>query len=156
MYKVSEAAELIGVEKIEIFEKLINHKSLLDPVIKKQDGVTYFDDHAIDVLKTLFFGSSHSPDSENEQAATKMGNHETPVEIKTVKMKSRFEKDREILYNKIEILKNELTNLDNELEMKDDMLKSYQKKILEDMESIHRLQYSIMKDMEKQVKNKHV
>lgn len=150
LYKVSEAAEIIGVEKVDIFEKMITHKSLLDAMIKKQDGVTYFDERAIDVLKTLFFGGQVS-NSQMESNDDLGEVNEPKNDIKVVKMKSKFEKDREILYDKIEILKNELFNLDTELEMKDEMIHKYQRKMIEDMEQINKLQYTIMKQIEKQV-----
>lgn len=137
MYKVSEVAELLGVEKTEIFEKMITHKSLLDPNISKVDGVTYFDDRGYEILKTLL--SKH---------------HEEPIvndrfETRPVKSLTKFEKERDILYDKIEILKNELFNLDSELELKDDMIIKYQLKLAEDVENINKLQFSIMKKYEK-------
>ena len=50
---------------------------------------------------------------------------------------------------KIDILKNELYNLDSELELKDDMIIKYQLKLADDVESINKLQFSIMKKYEK-------
>jgi len=137
MYKVSDVAELIGVEKTEIFEKIITHKSLLDPNISKIDGVTYFDERGYEILRTLF-----SKKKEDPQLNDKSDNRPT----KTV---TRFEKERDILYDKIDILKNELFNLDSELELKDEMILKYQLKLAEDVESINKLQYSIMKKYEK-------
>ncbi|WP_281095082.1 hypothetical protein [Fusibacter bizertensis] len=138
MYKVSDVAELIGVEKTEIFEKMITHKALLDPNISKVDGVTYFDDRGFEILKTLF---------------SKV-NDETVIEkseIKPIKSVSKFEKERDILYDKVDILKNELFNLDSELELKDEMILKYQDKLIEDIEHINRLQYMLMKKYEKAV-----
>ncbi|MDH8679186.1 hypothetical protein QE109_13585 [Fusibacter bizertensis] len=138
VYKVSDVAELIGVEKTEIFEKMITHKALLDPNISKVDGVTYFDDRGFEILKTLF---------------SKV-NDETVIEkseIKPIKSVSKFEKERDILYDKVDILKNELFNLDSELELKDEMILKYQDKLIEDIEHINRLQYMLMKKYEKAV-----
>lgn len=138
MYKVSDVAELIGVEKTEIFEKMITHKALLDPNISKIDGVTYFDDRGFEILKTLF--SRVNDDSVIEKN-----------EIKPIKSVSKFEKERDILYDKVDILKNELFNLDSELELKDEMILKYQDKLIEDIEQINRLQYMLMKKYEKTV-----
>lgn len=138
VYKVSDVAELIGVEKTEIFEKMITHKALLDPNISKVDGVTYFDDRGFEILKTLF----------------SRVNDETVIEkseIKPIKSVSKFEKERDILYDKVDILKNELFNLDSELELKDEMILKYQDKLIEDIEHINRLQYMLMKKYEKAV-----
>lgn len=138
VYKVSDVAELIGVEKTEIFEKMITHKALLDPNISKIDGVTYFDDRGFEILKTLF--SRINDDAFIEKN-----------EIKPIKSVSKFEKERDILYDKIDILKNELFNLDSELELKDEMILKYQDKLIEDIEQINRLQYMLMKKYEKAV-----
>ncbi|GAB6107500.1 hypothetical protein [Fusibacter bizertensis] len=138
VYKVSDVAELIGVEKTEIFEKMITHKALLDPNISKIDGVTYFDDRGFEILKTLF--SRINDDTFIEKN-----------EIKPIKSVSKFEKERDILYDKIDILKNELFNLDSELELKDEMILKYQDKLIEDIEQINRLQYMLMKKYEKAV-----
>lgn len=137
MYKVSDVAELIGVEKTEIFEKMITHKSLLDPNISKIEGVTYFDERGYEILRTLFSRKKEEPVLSDKS------------ETRPVKSITKFEKERDILYDKIDILKNELFNLDSELELKDEMILKYQLKLAEDVESINKLQYSIMKKYEK-------
>ena len=137
MYRVSDVAELIGVEKTEVFEKMITHKSLLDPNISKIDGVTYFDERGYEILRTLFSKKKEEP----------LINEKT--EGRPAKTITKFEKERDILYDKIDILKNELFNLDSELELKDEMILKYQLKLAEDVESINKLQYSIMKKYEK-------
>ena len=129
----------MGVEKTEIFEKMISHKNLLDSNILKVDGVTYFDDRGFEILKTLFSKSG------DEHA------HFEKTDSKQNKPASKFDKERDILYDKIDILKNELLNLDSELELKDDMILKYQFKLAEDVESINKLQYSIVKKYEKVV-----
>ncbi len=137
MYRVSELADLIGVEKTEIFEKMITHKSLLDPNISKVDGVTYFDERGYEILRTLF---------------SKKQEELNPIErldSKPLKSVSKFEKEKDILYDKIEILKNELINLDSELELKDDMILKFQIKLNEDFEALTRLQSMMAKKIEK-------
>lgn len=137
MYKVSELADLIGVEKTEIFEKMITHKSLLDPNISKVDGVTYFDERGYEILRTLF-SKKHDDVSSIER-----------VESKPLKSVSKFDKEKDILYDKIEILKNELFNLDSELELKDDMILKFQIKLNEDFEALNKLQFMMAKKFEK-------
>lgn len=137
MYKVSELADLIGVEKTEIFEKMITHKYLLDPNISKVDGVTYFDERGYEILRTLF--SKKNDESHPIERA----------ESKPQKSVSKFDKEKEILYDKIEILKNELFNLDSELELKDDMILKFQIKLNEDFEALNRLQSTMIKKIEK-------
>ena len=139
MYRVSEIADLIGIEKTEVFEKLITHKSLLDPNIVKVDGVTYFDERGYEILRTLF-SKSRDDNSGNEKN-----------EVKPTKSLSKFDREREILYDKIEILRNEIANLDSELELKDEMILKFHFKMNEDLESINKLQNQIMKNDEKAV-----
>lgn len=137
MYKVSELADLIGVEKTEIFEKMISHKSLLDPNISKVDGVTYFDERGYEILRTLFFKGG----DENH--------HYEKTEVKPLKSISKFDREKDILYDKIEILKNELFNLDSELELKDDMILKLQIKLNDDVEALNKLQSMMAKKFEK-------
>lgn len=145
MYKVSDAADIIGVEKVEIFEKMITHKALLDPNISKQEGVTYFDERGLEILKTLFHTSTeHNQSVKNEE-------HEGSKEHKPNKIKSRQDKEYDILKRKIEIITNELANLDQELEMKDELLSKYQFKLLEDLDMISKLQYALLKKFERSV-----
>jgi hypothetical protein len=139
MYKVSELADLLGVEKTEIFEKMITHKSLLDPNISKVDGVTYFDERGYEIIRTLF--SKGTDDTHQYERS----------ENKPVKSISKFDKEKDILYDKIEILKNELLNLDSELELKDDMILKFQIKLSEDVEALNKLQSMMTKKFEKVV-----
>ena len=145
MYKVSEAADIIGVEKVEIFEKMISHKALLDPNISKQDGVTYFDDRGLEILKTLFHASLEPNQNPSDDEV------EGIKEVKNSKVKSRQDKEYDILKRKLEIITSELSNLDQELEVKDEQVAKYQFKLLEDLEVISKLQYSLLKKLERSV-----
>ena len=118
MYKVSEVAEVIGVEKTEIFEKMITHKTLMDPNIHKKDGVTYFDERGLEILKTLFSKDISSSPGEFDNFKLEQQNDS----IKKNRPLSKFERDRKILIDKMDILRNELMNLDMELKLKDEMI----------------------------------
>ncbi|MBF4695448.1 hypothetical protein [Fusibacter ferrireducens] len=145
MYKVSEAADIIGVEKVEIFEKMITHKALLDPNISKQDGVTYFDERGLEILKTLF----HSSLEQNQDVSSE--DVDIIKDAKPNKLKSRQDKEYDILKRKLEIITDELLNLDQELEVKDELVAKYQFKLLEDLDVISKLQYGILKKFERSV-----
>ncbi|GAU75778.1 hypothetical protein [Fusibacter sp. 3D3] len=145
MYKVSEAADIIGVEKVEIFEKMITHKALLDPNISKQDGVTYFDERGLEILKTLF----HTSLDLNQSSTSDDMDH--IKDVKQNKIKSRQDKEYDILRRKLEIITDELTNLDQELEIKDELMAKYQFKLLEDLDVISKLQYGLLKKLERSV-----
>lgn len=145
LYKVSEVAEVIGVEKTEIFEKMITHKTLMDPNIHKKDGVTYFDERGLEILKTLFSKDISSSPGEFDNFKTEHQNDS----IKKNRPLSKFERDRKILIDKMDILKNELLNLDMELKLKDEMILKFQVKVNEDIEALNRFQYALLKKIEK-------
>lgn len=145
MYKVSEVAEVIGVEKTEIFEKMITHKTLMDPNIHKKDGVTYFDERGLEILKTLFSKDISSSPGEFDNLKLEHQNES----IKKNRPLSKFERDRKILIDKMDILKNELMNLDMELKLKDEMILKYQVKVNEDIEALNRFQYALLKKIER-------
>lgn len=145
MYKVSEVAEVIGVEKTEIFEKMITHKTLMDPNIHKKDGVTYFDERGLEILKTLFSKDISSSPGEFDNFKLEQQNDS----IKKNRPLSKFERDRKILIDKMDILKNELMNLDMELKLKDEMILKYQVKVNEDIEALNRFQYALLKKIER-------
>ena len=145
LYKVSEVAEVIGVEKTEIFEKMITHKTLMDPNIHKKDGVTYFDERGLEILKTLFSKDISSSPGEFDNFKLEQQNDS----IKKNRPLSKFERDRKILIDKMDILKNELMNLDMELKLKDEMILKYQVKVNEDIEALNRFQYALLKKIER-------
>lgn len=100
MYRVSEVATLLSVEKTDIYEKMISHKSLIDPNVKKSDGITYITERGLEILGALF-------SKEIDKAIKK--------DVVKNRQPSKFEKDRTILYNKIAILKTEIKKLDKEM-----------------------------------------
>jgi hypothetical protein len=145
LFKISEISEMLGVEKTEIFEKMITHKELLDNNIKKVDGVTYFDERGVEILRMLLL-KQETPNDVAEVQEELLTEEAKP---KRSRMTSKFDRERNILYDKMEILKNELFNLDTQLEMKDEMILKYQTRILQDMDHINKLQYTLMKKYEK-------
>ena len=152
LFKISEISEMLGVEKTEIFEKMITHKELLDNNIKKVDGVTYFDERGVEILRMLLL-KQETPNDVAEVQEELLTEEAKP---KRSRMTSKFDRERNILYDKMEILKNELFNLDTQLEMKDEMILKYQTRILQDMDHINKLQYTLMKKYEKSMEWLHV
>jgi hypothetical protein len=133
------------VEKTEIFEKMITHKTLMDPNIHKKDGVTYFDERGLEILKTLFSKDISSSPGEFDNFKLEQQNDS----IKKNRPLSKFERDRKILMDKMDILRNELMNLDMELKLKDEMILKYQVKVNEDIEALNRFQYALLKKIER-------
>ncbi len=143
MHKISEVAELLLVEKTEIFAKLISHKSLLEPNIKKIDGVTYFDQRGVEILKTLL----NKPTSIDEQPPVA---EEAEVEVlseEPVRKQplTRYEKERKVYMDQIEILKAELVRLDDELAVKDALIEDYQDKLDKTLETFNAHQLVLLK-----------
>lgn len=152
MYKISEVAELLAVEKTDIFAKLISHKSLLDPNIKKVDGVTYFDQRGVEILKTLLSKTNVTVDdsyvdSEPEDEDVHLNQTETS---KPYTM-SKFEKDRRILLDQIDILHKEMQKLDDEIALKDNLILGYQIKLDEDFEILGKFQQQMLKKINRAV-----
>jgi len=113
----------------------------LESNIKKVDGVTYFEEQAITILKTLFYGSTQNSTSTDANEHSE----KNQIEKRIVKVRSKFERERDILYDKINILKYEIGNLDEALKMKDDQIFSFHKKLSDDLDVINRLQARISK-----------
>ncbi|MGX8796516.1 hypothetical protein ACR6HW_10630 [Fusibacter sp. JL298sf-3] len=143
MYKISEVAELLLVEKTEIFAKLISHKSLLEPNIKKIDGVTYFDQRGVEILKTLLnkpASMEEQPPVPEEAEAEVLS--EEPVRKQPL---TRYEKERKVYMDQIEILKAELLRLDEELAVKDALIEDYQDKLDKTLETFNAHQLVLLK-----------
>lgn len=152
MYKISEVAELLAVEKTDIFAKLISHKSLLDPNIKKVDGVTYFDQRGVEILKTLLSKTNVTVDdsyvdSEPEDEDVHLSQTETSKPY----IMSKFEKDRKILLDQIDILHKEMQKLDDEIALKDNLILGYQIKLDEDFEILGKFQQQMLKKINRAV-----
>lgn len=146
LYKIGDVAELLKVEKTDIFAKLISHKSLLEPNIKKVEGVTYFEERGLEVLKTLFYKKDKESIKESVDARKSLDDSFSTEHKKTL---SKYEREKNILYDQIEILNNELTKLDMEIELKDQMLLSFHEKLLEDLEILSKFQNHLLKNVDK-------
>ena len=117
----------------------------MDPNIHKKDGVTYFDERGLEILKTLFSKDISSSPGEFDNFKLEQQNDS----IKKNRPLSKFERDRKILIDKMDILKNELMNLDMELKLKDEMILKYQVKVNEDIEALNRFQYALLHKIER-------
>lgn len=153
MYKVSEVADLLSVEKTDIFEKMISHKALLEPNIKKIDGVTYFDQRGLEILKTLLLKNDISlevVEDKSKMVEKTFDLGETSENMKS-STPSKFEKNRKSFLEQIEILKSELLKLDEEIALKDDLILGYQQKIFEDLDLIGKYQQQMLKKISRMV-----
>jgi uncharacterized protein (DUF2225 family) len=141
LYKISEVADLFGIEKTEVFEKMISHRNLLDPNIHKQDGVTYFTEHGLEILRTLMGIETHSTNTDQEMPDI----NET---IRKSRPLGKVDREKKILLDKMDILIHEINALDQELILKDEMISKYQDKLDDELEAMNRFQSIILKNLE--------
>lgn len=66
LYRVSEIAELMGLSKVSVYNRINHNKDRLKPYISKDKGVTYINDKGFTVLKELFTDFTEEPDQEIE------------------------------------------------------------------------------------------
>lgn len=66
MYKIGEVANMLNVEKVVIFEKLISKSKEIEPYITKEKGITYFTEFGVTVMDALIYGRP-IPSEPNEE-----------------------------------------------------------------------------------------
>lgn len=60
MYKVKEAADALGVTRVEVFEILLSQRELFEPYVEKQNSITYISEPGLALLRqTLESGLKH-------------------------------------------------------------------------------------------------
>ncbi len=55
MYKVKDAADQLGVSRVEIFEILLSRREEFNPYVIKNNSITYITDEGMILLKSVFF-----------------------------------------------------------------------------------------------------
>lgn len=141
MYKISEVADLFGIEKTEVFEKMITHRSLLDANIHKQDGVTYFTEHGLEILKTLL-------GIENSSTKAEPDSIDQGDSARKLRPLGKVDREKKILLDKMDILINEINALDQELILKDEMITKYQDRLDDELEAMNKFQGVLLKNLE--------
>lgn len=125
MYKLSEIAENFNVERTEIIEALIDHRTLLNDHVEKKMGITYVDDRGIEILyKLLIAPSRENINDDNPQNKNKISKY------KTEEFKDFINIEEKLRLN-ISELKNDILALDTKIQKKDKFLIDYQEKLLE-------------------------
>jgi len=125
MYKLSEIAENFNVERTEIIEALIDHRTLLDDHVVKKMGITYVDDRGIEILYKLLIAPSNANEIQDKPLKkNKISKYNTE------EFKDYINIDEKLRLN-ISELKNDILALDTEIQKKDKFLIDYQEKLLE-------------------------
>ncbi len=103
MYKVSEAAELLGVDNTKIYEQLIINRALLEPVTRKDQGVLYFESEGVRLLAKVL---------------------QVKIDAARIRRGILTDSERELLKlrQQVEILQNEVKSLDREIMELDERL----------------------------------
>ncbi|HKL42322.1 MAG TPA: hypothetical protein VJ962_07075 [Clostridia bacterium] len=125
MYKLSEIAENFNVERTEIIEALIDHRTLLDDHVEKKMGITYVDDRGIEILYKLLIEPLKV--KENKDKPLKKNRIS---KYNTEEFKDYINIEEKLRLNITE-LKNDILALDTEIQKKDKFLIDYQEKLLE-------------------------
>jgi len=124
MYKISEVAEMLSIEKVKIFEALIVHDEVLSPFVIKERHLSYITEDGVKELERLVFGIVAETEDEyiEETVSVEVNDevdHLDEFIDKTIRKK-------EILKNEIIDLKRQINILDKELRMKDEAIQHYQ------------------------------
>lgn len=125
MFKVSEVAEMLSVEKIKIFEALILHDDTLAPYVTKERHLTYVSEVGVRKLEQLLF--SNIPDAvveviEEEEKEYNQLTEDDRLEQFIIKN----EQKKHELRNELIDLKRQVNVLDREIRMKEEAIQNYQ------------------------------
>ena len=170
MYKINEAADLLKVTRVEIFEKLLSQRELFNPYIEKINGVTWISDAGIAKLKETIFEKKISPQEVLEQLvvehlsgqslSSEVLDLKSFEEVKQDKNQSSLLMDRQLykskfysrealnknkeslagLRQKIRQLRNQILTSDSELKRKEDAISHYQQILKDDLDWIKNLE----------------
>ncbi len=113
MRMIGEVAELLGLETVKIFEKIITNKKVMAPFIEKDRGVTYISDEGIEQLKVLFDLVEKREDTiiEESKGEEKIERH---LQEEILSLKERLETKKE-----------RMSTLDGEIKRMDEMIDTY-------------------------------
>lgn len=134
MYKVSEIAEMLAVEKVKIFEALIVHDEILNPYVVKERHLSYLTDEGVKALEKIIFGIEPEIEESYQEVLV-----EELIETETDHLDDfilKNENKKKALKNQIIELKREINILDKDLRMKDQAILHYQNIFEEDMKWI--------------------
>lgn len=53
MYKVKEAADLLGVTRVDVFEILLSQRELFEPYVDKSNSITYISEEGLELLRQM-------------------------------------------------------------------------------------------------------
>lgn len=141
MYKVSEVAEMLAVEKVKIFEALIVHDHVLSPYVTKERHLSYFSEEGVKELEKILFGIEEELESNLPIEEVEYIVENEPDYLDDFINKNSLKKDQ--LRKEIIDLKREINSLDKELRLKDEAILHYQSIFEEDLNWINKIEKKI-------------
>lgn len=139
MFKVSEVAEMLSVEKVKIFEALIVHDEQLVPFIKKERHLTYISENGVRALELLLFNKETIVDVIDD-VEEMVGNEHVLHDDHMDKFIKKNSEKKNQLRNEIIDLKRKLNVIDKELRNQDDAILHYQEILTDDLTWLAKLE----------------
>jgi len=141
MYKIGEVANLLNVEKVVIFEKLISKSKDIEAHIVKEKGITYFTDFGVEVMNALIYGLPIPEETKKElilesTVATEDLKDELDEDYISSEDIKRINEERARIKKEIMVCRNNLIAIDGQHVQLDEALKHYQEMIKEDLDWI--------------------
>ncbi len=140
MYKISEVAEMLSVEKVKIFETLIVHDEVLSSFVTKERHLSYISDEGVRKIERIIFDLPEPIEEIEKEIEIIIPNlDEDCLEDESQEENSLDKKivecieKRNELKNEIIDLKRQVNLIDNELRHKGDAISNYQSILKEDL-----------------------
>lgn len=77
MYKVKEAADVLGVTRVEIFEIMVSQRELFEPYVSKKNSITYISEDGLNLLKQILASNAETSENVELLAVDSVMNTET-------------------------------------------------------------------------------
>lgn len=156
MYKIGEVANMLNVEKVIIFEKLISKAKEIEPYITKEKGITYFSDFGVEVMNALIYGGPMPKEkveevleesvAVSEQVDTEESDYISNDDIKSIN------DERARIKKEIMTCRNKLIELDGQHKQMDEIIQHYHHMLKEDMDYIKVVENKLTYRMEQVLK----
>jgi len=144
MFKVSEVAEMLSVEKVRIFEALIVHDTIMAPYITKERHLSYVTEVGVRKLEQLLFSNNFEEvlclEAEEE---IELNNDEVDSQDHMDLFIDKNELKKAELRKDIIEVKRMLTLLDKEIKTNNESISQYQNILSEDLKWTHNLMIDI-------------
>lgn len=130
MYKVSEVAEMLSIEKVKIFEVMIVHAETLAPYTQKERHLSYITEEGVRLIENIIYGNEEEiVETVEEEDVLEYIMEEDQLDL----FIKRNEEKKSQLKNEIIDLKRQINLLDKDMRSKSEAILNYQEIIAEDL-----------------------